>query len=389
MVAAGIEALQVQGTGHGGKRTGGIGDGVAGGCQAAGCRPAHEVRRENGVEPGLDLAERRCRCFVRPGQFHVHPPDQETQAADAEIDVEIAQEQHIGRRCTGFADGALRFVDAAGVEVAPKAGPHRADLLPAQIGDPFGQPLGHHGEFQPAIGAIGKARRFRRLAVHAAAPGCQSFQAGREQQQAHADGGIDGDIHLRHHADHDMAQPARPGRNRLDRAQAVADRLLPRNIGEGAQDGAEKAGRLAGHRAIVVHPRLGIEIDKAPVHLAMRRAFAQGGQRRAKGPVVEHGAIDQVDAFRVRAAGQHPIDEGLPPRPVFAAAGQQRVDLGNPCRREGAGKARRGPRRKHQIRRRPQMPLSAVTVAGKADHQPVLGFGHFFRRVQSQALGAP
>ena len=184
-----------------------------------------------------------------------------------------------------------------------------------------------------------------------------------------------------------MAQPARPGRNRLDRAQAVADRLLARNIGEGAQDGAEKAGRLAGHCAIVVHPGLGIEIDKAPVHLAMRRPLAQGGQRRAKGPVVEHGAIDQVDAFRVRAAGQHPIDEGLPPRPVFAAAGEHVVDLGNSCRREGAGKARRGAGRKHQIRRRAEVPLRAVAGAGKADHQAVLGLGHFFRRVQPQALG--
>ena len=184
-----------------------------------------------------------------------------------------------------------------------------------------------------------------------------------------------------------MAQPARPGRDRLDRAQAVADRLLARDIGKGAQDGAEEAGRLAGHRAIVVHPRLGIEIDKAPVHFAMCWTAAQRSQRRAKGPVVEHGAIDQVDAFRVRAAGQHPIDEGLPLRPILAAAGQQRVDLGNPCRREGAGKARRGPRRKHQIRRWAEVPLGPVAGAGKADHQAVLGLGHFFRRVQPQALG--
>ena len=84
-------------------------------------------------------------------------------------------------------------------------------------------------------------------------------------------------LHLRAHRIDDHAHALDAARQRLQRLDIIADRLFARDIRQRLEDRCEKArqlGRwLAAAQRHAAPPRLGVDIDKAPVHLAPRRAL--------------------------------------------------------------------------------------------------------------------
>ena len=94
-------------------------------------------------------------------------------------------------------------------------------------------------------------------------------------------------------------------------------------------------------------------------------AAAQRRQRRAKGPVVEHGAIDQIDLLGIAAARQDAGQKAIAPRPAGSLLPIQRIHLAGPGRREGTGETGGGAGRQHQRRIIAQMALIAIAGATK------------------------
>ena len=142
-------------------------------------------------------------------------------------------------------------------------------------------------------------------------------------------------------------------------SRTVADRLFARDVRRRAENGGEKAGRLS--RALFCvpaprteswAPRLGVDIDEAPVDLAPRRAVAQRVDGLIERRVGEHRAVDQHRILG-HAGGkllrQYPFEKRLAARPFDMVLVQQPVELARRKGREGTGKTRGRARRENQF----------------------------------------
>src|SRR3546814_1504258 len=97
-------------------------------------------------------------------------------------------------------------------------------------------------------------------------------------------------------------------RHALDHLDIFTDRLFAWDRRERAEDRRQEARKLAlfvGFARLADADRLiiglGVDIDETPVDLAPRRALFERRDRRTKGRVREHRAIDQHAVGRVRS----------------------------------------------------------------------------------------
>ena len=151
----------------------------------------------------------------------------------------------------------------------------------------------------------------------------------------------------------DRAHPVDPLAALLDRLQIVADRLLPRDFGDRADDRLEETGhRRAGRAELEARAGGGVDIDEAPVDLALGGALAQRVHRRAEWRVDQYRSVDQH-----RAGGsvggeltrQRAFEECRAGRPGKLALIEHRIEFADREGRERAGEARRRARRESQF----------------------------------------
>src|SRR3546814_15093741 len=112
----------------------------------------------------------------------------------------------------------------------------------------------------------------------------------------------------------------------------VADRLFARRVGQRLQYGGEKA-----RRAVAAPQRNGaaaglrVDVDEAPVHLAVRRAIAQRADRGTEGCIGENRSVDQRSVLgrkpRRLSARKHTVEEGVAPRPFYPGGRPPPVQL--------------------------------------------------------------
>ena len=136
--------------------------------------------------------------------------------------------------------------------------------------------------------------------------------------------------------------------------------------------------------------RVRIDIDEAPVNFALGGAVAQHAHRFGERRVDQHRPVDQRHPFGIAAMavlGHDPFDEGGAAVPGIAVLLRQSVDFGQLQRREGPGKAGRGPRGKDQLDRRGQR-FAGLCRGGRAepDREAMLALLDRRRAVQPQHL---
>ena len=174
----------------------------------------------------------------------------------------------------------------------------------------------------------------------------------------------------------------------LDRLQIVADRLLARDFGYRADDRLEEARHLRRGRAeLEARAGRGVDIDEAPVDLALGRALAQRVHRRAERRIDQHRSVDQhcgVDRVGGELARQRAFEKRIARRPTQAAFREHPVKLSDAERRERAGKARCRARGEGQFGR---IGERARAMVGKWDDEPVLGFHYLRWRMQFEPFG--
>ena len=134
-----------------------------------------------------------------------------------------------------------------------------------------------------------------------------------------------------------------------------------------------------------------IDIDKAPVNLALGWAITQHAHRLGKRRVDQHGSIDQRNRLGIAAVamlGHDPLDKRGSAMPWIALFLGQRVNLFKPQRREGAGKAGRRAGCEHQLDWRRQSLTRAGRGSGaESDREAMLALLDHRRAVQSQHFG--
>ena len=251
------------------------------------------------------------------------------------------------------------------------------------------------GDLELAVGGIGIAGLARRRgrapwpARRRAAPG-----VGLVEEEARADRALDRRLDLGPHRLDDPPQPPDPRRHPLDRLEIVADRLLARDVGQRAEDGARRspAARPSPSpvRRHALHAGLGIDIDEAAVDLAPRRPLLERRDRRAERRVGEHRAVDQHRLLGLAAAPRAGAGRGRgrrrgPARPARASRGTGRARRpGRAGRRRGSSRSR-GRRRRARPDRRGGAPSPPGSLEGEG--QPMLGLDHLGRRIEPQLLG--
>ena len=168
------------------------------------------------------------------------------------------------------------------------------------------------------------------------------------------------------------------------------DRLVARNIGQGAAQGSEEPRNLRYGDRARLH-RMGVDIDQPAVDLAVGGPLADRLDGRLEGLVVGHAAVDEGARIGVdpgpAVAREVVLEEALPGRPLQAAFGQQPVDLADLCRGVGAGKRGGGPPGEGEAGYRAFVEVGfhgavGPPAIGEAQDMPVFALGDRRRIVQ-------
>src|SRR3546814_8273497 len=122
------------------------------------------------------------------------------------------------------------------------------------------------GELQMPISGIGVARLPRGDRLRLRSPGGEALRGRSAEQQRGSEYPLDRRLYLRPHRLDDLAKMDDAGRTLVDRFEIVADRLLARDVREGAEDGGEEARRFGfagGGAANAPDTRLRVDVEEA------------------------------------------------------------------------------------------------------------------------------
>ena len=255
----------------------------------------------------------------------------------------------------------------------------------------LGERVDDSGQLRLRIAVIGEAGLRDGGRLRALAPDREPARGRPIEQQRAAEQSLDRVLDLGPQRANDPPQPLRHARLRLQNLEIVADRLLARDGRQRTEDRAEPADLAFRTRAAGVDP-IGarVDIDEPPIDLALRGPSGQRVDRAGERGVDQHRSVDQRHRVErpARRMGRHdPVQEGIATGPVLAPSFEQRVDLGEAQRGEGAGKASGGPGGEHQFGQRG---VGRIGLPGNGvrerDRQPVLALLDQRRAVNAQRL---
>ena len=328
------------------------------------------------------------------------PPDEKAQPPHPEADVQLLQQAHIAAAVRARPGRLLVLEGTPRGRRLLHRRPQPRRIRRPQLGRPRqdARRLVQHGpHLQLRIGRKGKSRLPRRLGLDARPRLRQPLRRHRQQEKALPHRPQDRFVNRRRHRVRHSLQPPDPRRHVIDPLQAVADRLLARDIRHRAEHGGEEPRLPLRHRVRhIPQPRLGVDIDEPPVHLPVRRPQPHRLDRRPERRIVQHAAVNQDHILRRPVAGQLRLHEPLPSSPGLAPRLHPPIDLVDRRRRKRPRKARGRPRRQQQLRPRRNRPARRQLALprrsmpprhrrrGKTEQPPMLALRHRLGRMDRQ-----
>ncbi len=322
------------------------------------------------------------------------PPRDQPQAANAERQIVRAQEGDGLLRCARALVARQRR-QAAPVKLVPQSCGQGLDIFATRftaLGADQARELFHHQRHLGlCVGLEGVAGLFSRCLLRLGAPAGKPFGGGPVEKQRPAKQLVHRRFDLGPKCLHHLPQLRRLTRLSFELFEVVTDRLLTWDRGERAKDRRKEPDRTCNIVLQCTYAvRTRINISDAPIDFALRRTRGQGRDGAAKRRVDQHRAIDQRDLFAgalIDVAGHDPVQEGFAPRPSAFARGlcHQFVDLRDPQRREGTGKARGGAGGKGQFAALCKVHVRLCRRAlAKPNRHAVFAFLHDRRAVHPQ-----
>ena len=286
------------------------------------------------------------------------PPREQSQAANAEAQIMIAEEiNRLFARPAAHRRYAIQpdCGEMGGQMIGNRLWPGQHQFGRAGV-DQISQRIDNPGEFDLRITVIGIAGLFCRRLLGLASPAGEPANRRPVKKQRPAEQLADRFLHLWPQGVDNHPQPGQMARMAGDLIEVVPHRLFARDGGKRAEDHREKprrAGIVTRHAANFVRP--GVDIDKAPIHLTLGRAIAQHVHGLGKWRVDQHRTVDQrypVGFAAPGVFGHHPGDKRLAPGPRDPAFRCKPIDLAQLQGGKSARKAGRGAGGEDQFQRR-------------------------------------